>query len=133
MEHLKTLDPNTATKDQSIWKTIDRLALDRKLSALHAKKHVTGRQSYATNSQPFTENSYPILFELERSLADDLAFIAASQPNVDFVSAVAIELDESGSFLRIKLAANEGVNSEVAEMFTNLVEVLKNHAKKGSL
>lgn len=64
-------------------------------------------------------------------LTDDLAFIAASQPQVDSVSAVAMEQDYDRHSVSFKLAANEGVTFIVKDHFDQLFAVLRNHARKG--
>jgi hypothetical protein len=73
---------------------------------------------------------YNIPLEIERSLTDDLAFVAAFQSQVDFVSAVAMEQSQS---LLFRLAANEGVTTVVKDHFDQVFPVLKSHAHKGSL
>jgi hypothetical protein len=131
MDHHERLDPDTAPKGRSIWKSIDRVTLERQTTALFAKQHVAGRRFYVEPSNPKDERSYPLPFELEKSLADDFAFVAASQPQVDSVSAAAIEQNESEPLFRVKLAANEGISPGVKRTFNDLFEVLRKHARKG--
>lgn len=69
---------------------------------------------------------------IEKSLADDFAFIAACQPQVDFISAAAIEQNGSNGSIVVKLAVNEGVSSEVKRTFYELFRVLRKHARKGT-
>lgn len=125
------LDPDTAPANRSIWKNIDHAALDLQTQALFNKQHVTGRRSYA--SSPAVDDSYLLPFEVEKSLADDFAFIAACEPQVDFVSAVAIEQLADDQSLVIKLAANEGVATYVKDKFDDIVAVLKSRARKGNI
>ena len=124
------LDPDTAPEDRSIWQNIDRVTFERQTEALSMKDHVAGPRSYAQASAP-NDDSLALPLELERSLADDLAFIAACQPHVDFVSAVAIEQDLSKPAFVVKLAVNEGVSLGVQEQFDEIFAVLRSHARKG--
>lgn len=70
--------------------------------------------------------------EVERGLADDLAFIATYELEVGFVSAVTVEQCESGSSILVRLAANEGVSPSAHEAFDEIFEVLRRHARRGS-
>ena len=132
MDHFESLDPDTASRDQSIWNSIDRETWDRQTKALSSKQHVAGSRSYAEHYHQNDEHLYPLPFEIEKSLADDLAFIAAFRPHVDCVSAATIEQNEDEPLLRVKLAANEGVSPSVKTTFDNLFEVLRKHARKGN-
>lgn len=133
MDHHERLDPDTAPKDRSIWKSIDRATLERQTKALCDKQHVAGRRFYGEPSYRKDDRSYPLPFELEKSLADDFAFIAAFQPQVDSISAAAIEQNESAPLFKVKLAANEGISPGVKRTFNDLFEVLRKHARKGDL
>lgn len=128
----ESLNPDTAPQNQSIWGTIDRIALEHDTQALFAKKHVAGRRFYAEPTYPEDDRSYLLPLGIEKSLADDFAFIAACQPQVDFVSAAAIEQNGSDGSFVVKLAANEGVSPEVKRTFDEVFEVLRNHARKGN-
>ena len=127
----KHLDPDTAPQAQSIWIDIDRKALESQTQALFGKQHVAGRRFYAGLSAVDQNSPYHFSFEIERSLADDFAFIAASQPEVRFVSAAAIEQCKGGSSFVLRLAVNEGVSPDVRRDFDKLFGVLRGHAKKG--
>lgn len=127
------LDPDTAPKGRSIWNDIDRLELERQTTCLANGNYVPEPKSYASATQRSTSASYPIPFELERQLADDFAFIAAFQPQVDSVSAVAIELGANHSVITVRVAANEGVSSEVGLAFDDVLGVLRKCAQRGKL
>jgi hypothetical protein len=128
----ESLDPDTAPENQSIWNGIDRTVLERHTQALFAKDHVAGRCYYAETSYPKDDRSYPLSLEVEKSLADDFAFIAACQPEANFVSAAAIEQNGSSCSFVVKLAANEGVSLDVRKTFDELFQVLRRHARKGN-
>ena len=125
------LEPDTAVKKNSIWKGIDRKAWDLQAASLEAKNHVAGRQYYPQPARPKNDDEYEIEVQLEKTLVDDFAFIAACQPNVDCVSSAAIELSESRPRIRVKLAANEGVSPNVQTAFDSLFHILRQHASKG--
>lgn len=124
-------DPDTSPADRSIWATVDREVLERQTKALFAKQHVAGRYAYPLRPDSEHDSSYPIPYEVEKSLADDLAFIAAAQPQVQYVTAVALEQSQSKPSLVIRLAANEGASLDVRTKFEEIRNVLAKHARKG--
>ena len=130
MHYHESLHPDTAPKDRSIWAGIDRASFERQTEEL-SKQYVSIRQVYAETSSLRSEHAYPLSFGLEKSLADDFAFVAAFQPRVKSVSAVAIELDTDQPRFKVKLAANQGVAPCVERTFDDLFEVLRKHARKG--
>jgi hypothetical protein len=124
---LEQLDPDTAPKGRSVWDGINCEPFERQSQALFDnKQHVPGRRCYTGTTQ---ERAIPL--EIERILTDDLAFIAASQPQVDSVSAVAMEQNNDSHAVLFRLAANEGVTSIVKDHFDQLFAVLRSHARKG--
>ncbi|KAK5149838.1 hypothetical protein LTS14_010659, partial [Recurvomyces mirabilis] len=125
------LDPDTATRDQSIWNDFNRESFERQTQAIYQKQHVAGCRSYAkTFPSSRYDKSYPLSFEVERSLADDFAFIAACQPKVEYVTAVTIELTKDEPSILVRLAANEGVSPDVQSSLNELFSVLKGHASR---
>lgn len=128
---LGQLDPDTVPKDRSVWDGIDCESFERQSRALE-KKHVPGRRCYTKDIQwKSAGGPYAIPLEIEISLTDDLAFIAASQPQVESVSAVAMEQSKNDQSLVFRLAANEGVTTVVKAYFDQLFAVLNSHARKG--
>lgn len=125
---LKRLSPDTATLECSIWKGIDRKKFDVWNNSICRKGHVPGRRLYPAGVEK--DGNVPCL-QVEKSLADDLAFISACEPMVEYVSAVALEQHQSGSRILVKLAANEGVSVRVSNAFDNIFQVLRKHAMKG--
>lgn len=130
---LEQLDPDTAPKGRSVWDGINCESFERQSQALFDnKQHVPGRRCYTgTAQESHAADTRAIPLEIERILTDDLAFIAASQPQVDSVSAVAMEQDYDSHSVSFKLAANEGVTFIVKDHFDQLLTVLRNHARKG--
>jgi hypothetical protein len=129
----KCIKPDTASAELSVWRDIDRAALDRQTQALEAKGHVAGRRCYQECPTSASDGLYPLPFVVEKGLADDLAFIAACQPHANFVSAVAIEQRSTPPSLVVKLAVNNGVSSEVEETFDRIFAVLREHARNGNI
>lgn len=125
---VKRLNPDTALEDLSIWRGINRRILYSQCQEL-AKKPGPGRQCYTGSSNANANDSWLLSSELERTLVDDIAFVAAIQPRAEFVSAAAVE--QSQTCLLFRLAANEGVSELVKEHFDRLFETLRTHAKKG--
>ena len=131
-EHI--LNPDTATRDCSIWKDFDRESFELQTKVIHQKQHVAGCRSYArTFPSSRYDNSYPLSFEVERSLADDFAFIAACQPKVEYVTAVTIELTEDEPSMLVRLAANEGIPPDVQSSFNEIFGMLRDHASRSTL
>lgn len=125
-------DPDTASEARSIWADVERDALERHVQVLFKRQHIADRRNYVLPAEP-RDSLYPLPLAIEGSLADDFAFIAASQPEVGFVTAATIEQVQNESSLLVRLAANEGVSVEVSNRFNELFEVLRKHARKGIL
>ncbi|KAF2158357.1 hypothetical protein M409DRAFT_61726, partial [Zasmidium cellare ATCC 36951] len=125
-----SLHPDTASRNQSIWKGIDRDILEHRTQKLCNNKHVGARRPCASTLPSGRDTLYPMSLEVERSLADDFAYIAASQPRVGSVSAVAVEQQKTAASLIMTFAANEGVSDEVAETLNKIMETLRRHAGK---
>ncbi|KAM0721507.1 hypothetical protein Q7P37_002431 [Cladosporium fusiforme] len=124
---VEPLDSDTAPSAQSVWEGINRRKLYQQIQTL-TNNHVAGRQCYTESSSKDGDDLYPLSLEVERSLVDDLAFVAAHKAQADSVSAVAVE--QGGGSLLFRLAANEGVSSPVKEWFDRLFETLRAHARK---
>lgn len=102
---------------------------DRWNMAISKKGHVAGRRTYVVTADD--DDDDPFSLEVEKGVADDLAFVAACEPKVDFVSAVALEQRDSGSPISVKLAVNQGVCLSVSTTFDKVFELLRRHARKG--
>ncbi|GIZ49936.1 hypothetical protein CKM354_001295200 [Cercospora kikuchii] len=123
-------EPDTAPRSRSIWKDVDRKSMEQQIQFLYRKHHVAGRVSYTETSTSDVEETYTIPFELERSLADDFAFIAASQPQVGYVTAAVVEQRVGETALKVKLAANEGICPAVRRSFDGIMELLTKRATR---
>lgn len=125
------LNPETAPKHRSIWSSIDRTTFDGYTKALCDKQFVAGRRCYIEPPDRDNEQQYPLSFAIEKSLADDFAFIAASQPQARHVSSATVEQHTKKPSVVVKLAANDGVSSEVKVAFDDIFELLRKHGRKG--
>lgn len=125
-------DPDTAPMNLSIWTDVERNALECHAQMLFKRQHIADRRCYIPSPRS-RDDLYPLPRKVEESLADDFAFIAASQPKVGFVTAATIEQIRNKPSLLVKLAANEGVSAEVNGKFDDLFEVLRKRARKGIL
>ncbi|KAF2210296.1 hypothetical protein CERZMDRAFT_45675, partial [Cercospora zeae-maydis SCOH1-5] len=121
----------TAPGSRSIWRDIDRKRMEQQIQSLHRKQHISGRVSYTQTLSFDLEDTYAVPFEVERSLADDFAFIAASQPRVGYVTAAAVEQERDEPTLCVKLAANAGICPDVRRSFDGIMELLASYAKRG--
>lgn len=126
-------DPDTAPESRSVWALVNREAFEGQTQELYGKNHVTGRRAYPLPSNPETGSSHPLPFEIERSLADDIAFIAAAKPQVQYVTAIALEQSNSRAPMVIRYAANEGPVQEVEAKLHEVLQVLTRHARKGKV
>lgn len=131
MDNQQRLAPDTAAVERSIWTTVKRTTLERHTRVLSIKQHVAGRQLYSEPSLARSSLAYPLSFPLEKSMADDFAFVAAFKPQVDAVSAATVEQSESEPFITLRLAANEGIHPDVKTTFDDLFETLRKYARRG--
>lgn len=129
----RQLNPSTASLHRSIWQGINRNSLEQDAKKLNKSQHVPGRLYYSERAPKSDDGLYALPLSLEKSLADDLAFIAAVQPQVDYVSAVTIEQNLDGKALNFRLAANTGVTHEVREGFNALISILQQNSRKGKV
>lgn len=125
------LDPHTAHSAESIWALVNRENFEAQTKSLSEKQHVAGRRSYSVASRDTCE-AYPLPFDLEKTLANDFAFIAANEPTVGYVSAAAVEQDTTASTILIRLAANEGISTKTRNSFDSILELLNKRAEKGA-
>jgi hypothetical protein len=86
---------------------------------------------YESQHFPPTHPPRVLSFESEQRLANDFAFIAASQEGVDSVAAVVIEEAHEHTGLIIRIAANEGVEDETRKTLSSLCDCLMSCAKRG--
>ncbi len=94
----------------------------------NAKAHVP--QSFVLAEQDWPKNSglYQMSFVMEQQLASGISFIAAHKAKATAVTACAVQ-ELHGSLL-IRVAANDGLDSEVATTLHNAVHAMQQCASK---
>ncbi|KAF2869865.1 hypothetical protein BDV95DRAFT_89616 [Massariosphaeria phaeospora] len=123
------LSPNTAKLGHSIWDGLSRKVFERDLDALSSTNHVPVSQTLQSNEWPTDRGQEIFPFEVEKQLCDDIAFIAAYDYGVEYVSAVTVEPGESGGIV-VRLAANQGVSTRVIDALQEVFSLLKTCARK---
>jgi hypothetical protein len=124
------LSPNTAQPGRSVWNRIDRETFENDLDSLHNTNFVLGSQILQQADWPKPRPTEVLPFAIEKQLSDDIAFVAACEYGVRYVTAAAVEASE-GEGLLVRLAANEGVCATVVNALTRLFSALEKCAKKG--
>lgn len=67
----------------------------------------------------------------EQHFADHIAFLAHDKEGARFVAAVAIEEDQEGQSLTIRVAANMTPSEQTLQGLTGIFQVLESYARKG--
>lgn len=125
------LSPTTAESGLSIWDWVDRGKFENDVVALSQTNGVPEPHIYDEAEWPQQGTQALLPFALERQVADDLAFIAAYDYGVDYVTAATLEASNDPPCLTIRLAANEGVKDCVKRAFEQLLNTLQSCASKG--
>jgi len=123
----------------SIWKGIDRAALERDIAKLWQidRYQPAPPQTQASSGSKLSTSVddafhvFPV--SVERQLATDLAVLAAWQPTPACVSAASIHLNPDLDGLVVTLSANEGVASPVQDAFTEILTLLRTCATRCTL
>jgi len=126
------LDPNTASDHQSIWAGVDRSVFETRVKGLEGRCS-PDPISYKIRDRKIKKDSYPVTIEGEAQLADDFAFIAACEPNALYVSAAMILFNPAKKTTQLILAANEGIQERVKAAFEEIVQRIRQCARKGRL
>ncbi|KAI9850570.1 MAG: hypothetical protein M1838_005420 [Thelocarpon superellum] len=75
---------------------------------------------------------YLLPFDVERQLASDIAFLAATEGSRDDVTAVAVEQQIHPPSLILKIAANQGVSAEVQSSIKEIFRLMDICARNGT-
>lgn len=126
---------DTALKGSSIWDTVGQSTFRENIKKLMKSSDNVPKDPRVYAKEDWLncgdqEGSFTFPFEVERQLADDIAFIAASQEGGRRVSAVAVE-EIDGRGLVIRLAANRGVPEAVSKGLEEIFAVLQQCANEG--
>ena len=138
MASAKKLSLRTSSASQSIWRDVPEDAFRARMVALEKVSkevpndpmvHPAKAWEAKVARQDFPYHSLP--FYVENRLADDFAFVAAAKEDPKAVSAATVEEAIDGSGLVVRLAANDGVLSEVAGALKAMLELLVKCANRG--
>ena len=122
------MEPRTANGGQSIWRDIPENVFRSHIVNLALKSHEVPKDPQ-TYSAPRAVDLQ--IFNLERILAQDFAFIAAAEEGVDSTSAACVEGILSSRSLVLRIASNEGVQSNVRSTFEKVLAPLRRCANGG--
>lgn len=121
------LPPKTANPGESVWDVVGRVQFDDDVSALMRHNQATGTiKNYSLDELRLHSGQSDLIslpIDIECQLADDIAFVAAFEEGVRTVTAATVETLPDG--LRVVLAANEGVQSQVIDAFKDVFDLLK--------
>lgn len=127
----------TASQENSIWKTLPEDTFRRSIIALRAKNEVPCEQrrwwsaSYSRLQLSAPSSSRTMSLNTENQLANDFAFIAAAKPGPRGVTAACVEETSEPPGLIIRIAANEGVSMETREALVQICKCLMACARDG--
>lgn len=131
------LPVQSASRSQSVWKDIDEYEFRRNIIELEKVSKEVPRDpkvytldNWLARGTRSVDMEHILPFHVEQQLADDLAFIAASQEGVKAVSAVGIEELDKHSGLIVRLAANDVIPDDVPTTFESMFRILKQCAMK---
>ena len=128
---MEKLPPNTATPGRSVWDGIGRKTFEKRVDALHQTRFLP--QSWVLSEQDWPEKRSTDVFPfaIEKQLCDDLAFIAACEYGVRYVTVATLEPVNGGAGgLILRLAANEGIRDKVKDAVGKILRVLERCAQK---
>ena len=127
--------PDTVTTGESVWDTVGRAEFEKNVAGLMRENDLPGtNQIYTLEDLPSGKcrsGSAILQLDVERELADDFAFIAACEEGANTVTAATIEV--TSDFLRVVLAANEGVQTQVVSAMRSLLRKLETCAGRSVL
>jgi hypothetical protein len=126
------LSPNTASKENSIWTDIDQTGFYKLVKQLDKRKHVPVATVRYLNPLPSNESLNPLSPMDEQLISDDIAFLAACEPGVGYVTAATVQILESKPGILFTLAANHGLTEKARTAMRQLFCVLERRARRGT-
>lgn len=128
------LPPNTAEPGRSVWDSIGRKKFEERLDTLRRANFTPASRILLEKDWPKQRPQDVFPFATERQLCDDLSFIAACEYGVGYVTAATAEVVKDDSEgLRLRLAANKGVDNHVVEEIKKILRSLQRCAQKGAI
>ena len=131
MSNTVRLPVRTASKKQSIWRDLKEETLRKHMVALEKassevpedpKVHSLALWQQQHHRPNDTIRVLPLV--IEQRIADDFAFLAASEDNVKAVSAVALEQRNDGQGMLVRIAANDHLPVQTAEALRGIFDEL---------
>ncbi|KAL6245452.1 hypothetical protein RBB50_007451 [Rhinocladiella similis] len=127
----------TASEQNSIWRDLsedhfrrDVVALSRKCNQVPLNPRLwlpsTGD---AHHDKTWTDTPRQLSFDVERRLADDMAYILAAKEGVGSVTAVCVEERQEPKGLVLRIAANEGVCKGFKAALSHICDLLMSCTK----
>ncbi|KAL8684987.1 MAG: hypothetical protein Q9218_008037, partial [Villophora microphyllina] len=121
----------TASIGDSIWKGLGEDAFRRNVVNLAKASEVPGSPrtyssiDWSQRCPSRSHDSFSLAFDDEQRIADDLAYVAASQEDVRSVSAVALEEHPNPPGLTVRLAANASIPDQVVDHLRHILQFLR--------
>lgn len=137
---VEKLPARTAARQQSIWQGVSEQTFYRNVQILSEKNpnppcpddvfrmaEIWHPVKKSSTSRPIRESDAERLLSIEDEgqLANDIAFIAASEEGVAAVSAACVEEKTQTGELIVHLAANEGVSATVQNAVAGIARALQ--------
>ncbi|KAF2804913.1 uncharacterized protein BDZ99DRAFT_543847 [Mytilinidion resinicola] len=124
------LPPNTSLPGRSIWDGLGRETFERHVHALSRTGTVPDPVVLKEEDWPKSSHWDILPFAVEKQLADDLAFIAACEYGVGYVTAATAAPATGEAGMTVRLAANEGVCDSVERAMQAVFRILERCAGK---
>jgi hypothetical protein len=121
-----SMDNAALPSSNSIWCKVSRLTFENNIDELATyKTYVPGARDYTRVAEHDSGDSRTLPLELERRLADDFAFISSSDFGVRHVPVATIGQCMGYQGLVLRLAANEGIDTEIYQEISKILRKLE--------
>lgn len=126
------LPVSTAGKEQSVWRDLDQdtfrrhiIDLQRASNEVPADPMVHSATDWQANHSIKNKQERILPFEVEQQIADDIAFVAATEEGHKEISAVTLEEQVEPDGLVVRLAANEVISKGIQTALEAMFDLLK--------
>ena len=132
MERVNRLTVADAPKGRSIWNDVGQMTFEQAVRSLSEKLgYVPLPYALPQSKWPGQSGDYTISFGTEQRLANGIEFLTAYNVGASSVTACAVQ--ELEGSLVVRVAANEGLDSEAATTLRKVLRTVSQCAAKGSL
>ena len=126
------LPPNTARPGRSVWDGVGRGTFEGHVDSFYHTGFVPDSRVLVKEDWPEQCNQTVLPFAIEKQLSDDLAFIAACEYGVGYMTVATVEPARGEPCgLTVRLAANKGICNRVKCAIEELFITLERCARKG--